>query len=130
MPDRVLNVYLDYAATTPVDKRVLDAMNPFFTEVFGNPSSTHSFGRKARDTVEKVRRQVADIINAGPHEIIFTSGGTESDNTAIKSTAFKLRNKGNHIITTSIEHHAVLHTCEFLERNGLRLLTFLLMNTD
>jgi len=121
MPEKSLSVYLDYAATTPVDQRVTDSMLPFFNKFFGNPSSTHSFGKTARDAVEKARRQVANLINADTSEIIFTSGGTESDNTAIKSTAFKLKDRGNHIITSSIEHHAVLHTCEFLEKNGYKV---------
>jgi len=111
-------IYLDHAATTPVDPRVAETMLPFFTEQFGNPSSQHSFGRDAKAAVEKARRQVASLINAEPEEIIFTSGGTESDNFAIKGTAFAKMARGSHIITSAIEHHAVHDPCEFLKRFG------------
>lgn len=116
-------VYLDYAATTPVDKKVLAAMLPYFTESFGNPSSLYSYGRTARQAVAKARAEVADLIGAAASEIFFTSGGSESDNWAIKGMAFKLRRegKGNHIITSAIEHHAVLNACAYLEREGFNV---------
>ena len=110
-------IYLDNAATTPVKKEVLDAMLPFYTEHFGNPSSIHYFGRDAKKAIDNARQQVANIINASPNEIYFTAGGSEADNWAIKGLAFRKENKGGHIITTKIEHHAVLHVCEYLEKN-------------
>lgn len=112
------SIYMDHAATTHVKKEVIEEMLPYFSEVFGNPSSVHLYGRNARKAVEKAREQVAKAINAKPEEIYFTSGGTEADNWAIKGTVKTLKNKGNHIITTQIEHHAVLHTCEQLEKEG------------
>jgi cysteine desulfurase len=112
-------VYLDNNATTPVRKEVLEAMLPFYKEVYGNASSVHEFGRAARRAVDEARRQVAGLIGAAsPEEVIFTSGGTESDNLAIKGVAHALKSKGNHIITASTEHHAVLNSCKFLEREG------------
>ena len=116
-------VYLDYAATTPVDKKVLAAMLPYFTESFGNPSSLYSYGRTARQAVAKARAEVADLIGAAASEIFFTSGGSESDNWALKGMAFKLRRegKGNHIITSAVEHHAVLNACAYLEREGFKV---------
>jgi cysteine desulfurase len=114
-------IYLDHAATTPADKRVVEAMLPYFTEKFGNPSSVHSFSREAKDAVNSVRESIALFIGAEPDEIIFTSGGTESDNMAIKGVAWGRRDKGDHIITTRIEHHAVLESCRFLERQGFRI---------
>lgn len=114
-------VYLDYAATTPTDSKVLEAMLPYFTDYFGNPSSLHSFGRETKQAVEMAREKIATFIGAKPEEIIFTSGGTESDNTALIGVAQAKRNKGTHIITTAIEHHAVLETCRFLEKIGFRL---------
>lgn len=117
-------VYMDYAATTPVDPRVRKAMEPFWTEKFGNPSSIHSFGQETLEAVETARKQVSCLIKADPSEIVFTSGGSESDNTAVKSVVFALREKGNHIITSGIEHHAVYHTCEFLTSQGFDV-TFL-----
>lgn len=118
------SVYMDHAATTHVKKEVIEEMLPYFSETFGNPSSVHLFGRNSRKAVERAREQVAKAINAKPEEIYFTSGGTESDNWAIKGTAKTLKSKGNHIITTQIEHHAVLHTCEQLEKEGYEV-TFL-----
>ncbi|RLF62224.1 MAG: cysteine desulfurase NifS [Thermoplasmata archaeon] len=113
---------MDYAATTPVDEEVLKEMLPYFKEKYGNASSLHSFGREAFDAIEKAREQVAKIINSTPDEIIFTSGGTESDNLAIKGIAYKNKDKrkkeGPHIITCSIEHPAVLETCKHLEKQG------------
>jgi cysteine desulfurase len=111
-------VYLDYSATTPVKKEVLDAMIPYFTEYYGNPSSLYSVSEPSKEAIAAARGQVASLINADPKEIFFTSGGTEADNWAIMGVADALKNKGNHIITTKIEHHAVLHTCEFLEKHG------------
>jgi cysteine desulfurase len=111
-------IYLDYASTTPTDKRVVEAMQPYFGEVFGNPSSIHAFGQEARSAVEGARTKIAAFIGADPSEIVFTSGGTESDNFAIKGVAYANRAKGNHIITCAIEHHAVLETCRFLAREG------------
>ena len=114
-------VYLDYAATTPMHPQVIDAMQSFFAEHYGNPSSLHSIGQYAEEAVEKARVKVANAMNAEPAEIIFTSGGTESDNTAIKGVAYALQSKGNHIITSRIEHHAVLETCRFLEKQGYEI---------
>ncbi|MDR2179015.1 MAG: cysteine desulfurase NifS [Synergistaceae bacterium] len=110
------NVYLDYAATTPTDPEVLEVMTPYFTELFGNPSSIYSFASKSRAAIEKARGQVAAALNALPEEIFFTSSGTEADNWALKGTVEKLRSKGNHVVTTQIEHHAILHTGEYLEK--------------
>lgn len=111
-------VYMDHAATTPVKPEVLQAMLPYFTEKFGNPSSIYSISGFTRTAIEEARGKVAKAIGAEPEEIFFTSGGTESDNWAIKGIAFANRKKGNHIITSAIEHHAVLHTCEYLEKQG------------
>jgi len=111
-------IYLDYAATTPTHPEVVKAMLPYFTEVFGNPSSIHSYGQEAKGITEEARAKVADLIGARGEEIVFTSGGTEADNFALKGTAFANEKKGNHIITSSIEHHAVIETCKFLERRG------------
>lgn len=113
--------YFDYAATTPLDKEVLAEMIPHMEQNFGNPSSVYSYGREARKALDESREKVAKVIGADPKEIYFTSGGTESDNWAVIGTAFAKKNKGNHIITSSIEHHAVLHTCEFLEKNGFEV---------
>lgn len=114
-------IYLDNAATTPVSKKVLDKMLPYFTEHFGNASSIYETGREARKAVDTARRQAAAAINAKPQEIYFSAGGSESDNWAIKGAAFARRKKGNHIITTSVEHHAVLHTCQWLEGQGFEV---------
>ncbi|MBN1374917.1 MAG: cysteine desulfurase NifS [Dehalococcoidia bacterium] len=107
-------VYMDYAATTPVMPQVLEAMAPYFHDKFGNASSVHSMGEEGRDAVEKARGQIASLINSQPKSVIFTGCGTESNNHAIKGVALANRKKGNHIITTAIEHHAVLNTCKFL----------------
>jgi cysteine desulfurase len=115
-------IYLDHNATTPVHADVLNEMMPYFSEEYGNASSLHSFGRKAREAVENARARVAHLI--GPVEsvdIVFTSGGTESDNFAIKGAAYALKNKGKHIITSRVEHHAVLNPCEFLSKNGYEI---------
>ena len=114
-------IYMDNAATTAICPEALAAMLPCFAEHFGNASSIHGTGRDARKTLEEARRKVADILGAKPAEIYFTSGGSESDNWAIKGAAFANRNKGNHIITTQIEHHAVLHTCQWLEKQGFEV---------
>ena len=118
-------VYLDYAATTPLDRGVLEAMLPYFSEKFGNPSSLHSFGREAHEAIETSREKVANLIGAKDNEIIFTSGGTESDNLALRGIAYlnrnKLKEEGPHIITSSIEHPAVLETCKDLEKEGFEI---------
>jgi cysteine desulfurase len=111
-------IYLDYSATTPTHSEVVKAMLPYFTDVFGNPSSIHSYGQEAKGAIEEARVKVADLIGARGEEIVFTSGGTEADNFALKGVAFANESKGNHIITSSIEHHAVIETCKFLERRG------------
>ncbi|MGL4741268.1 MAG: cysteine desulfurase NifS [Sarcina sp.] len=114
-------VYMDYAATTYVKPEVLEEMLPYFTENFGNPSSFYSISRKTYSAIDNAREQVAKALNANRAEIYFTNGGSESDNWAIKGIAYANRKKGNHIITTKIEHHAVLHTCEYLEKNGFEV---------
>lgn len=111
-------IYFDHSATTQTDAHVAKLMVEYMTEKYGNPSSVHSFGREARAAVEEARGKVAALIGAKPEEIFFTSGGTEADNLAIKGVAFANQKKGNHIITTTIEHHAVLHTCAWLEKHG------------
>ena len=111
-------IYMDHSATTPVRAEVLDAMLPHFTADFGNPSSIYTIGQEARKAVDDARERIAHILGARMGEIVFTSGGTESDNAALKGAAFALRPLGNHIITTTIEHHAVLHTCYQLEQFG------------
>ncbi len=114
-------IYMDNAATTRITPPVLEAMMPCLTEVYGNPSSVHSFGRDARRMLDAARVQVAAAINAKPNEIYFTGCGTESDNWAVRGSAYALKAKGNHIITSSIEHHALLHTCQQLEREGFKV---------
>ncbi len=114
-------IYLDHAATTPTHPEVVQAMLPYFTDAFGNPSSPYSLGQEARAAVEEARDKIAHLIGAQSEEIIFTSGGTEADNFAIKGIAYANQHKGNHIITTSIEHHAVLEPCKFLERQGFKV---------
>jgi cysteine desulfurase len=111
-------IYLDHNATTATDKRVLEKMIPFFGDTYSNPSSVYRFAQEARRAVEDARDSIAALINADPQEIVFTCGGTEADNTAIKGVAAALKDKGRHIITSKIEHHAVLHSCEFLEKQG------------
>ena len=111
-------VYMDNSATTAVKQEVLDQMMPILTEIYGNPSSIHQAGQIAKVYVDKARMQVASLLNASLDEIYFTAGGSESDNWALKGVAEKYRKKGNHIITTKIEHHAILHTCEYLEKQG------------
>ena len=114
-------IYLDHAATTPTRPEVVKSMLPFFTDSFGNPSSIHSYGQEAKGAVEEARTKVAELIGARSEEIVFTSGGTEADNYALKGVAYANKPKGNHIITTSIEHHAVLEVCKFLGRRGFRI---------
>jgi cysteine desulfurase len=114
----VKRIYLDYAATTPTHPEVIKAMLPYFTESFGNPSSIHSYGQEAKDAVERARSKVAALIGAKSEEIVFTGSGTEADNFAVNGVALSRQGKGNHVITSSIEHHAVLETCKFLEKQG------------
>ena len=114
-------VYLDNAATTALSPKVLEQMMPYLTTIYGNPSSPHSFGQEARRGVEHARDQVAKALNALPEEIIFTGCGTESDNTVLFGVAERYKSKGNHIITTNVEHHAILHTCEALEKCGIEV---------
>ena len=122
-------IYLDHAATTTVSKAVLDAMLPFFTECPGNASAVYATGREARKAVEEARKQVAAAIGAEPREILFTGGGSESDNQAVKGTAFALMDKGKHIITTAVEHPAVLNTCRWLEKQGFEV-TYLMPDRE
>ena len=114
-------IYMDYAATTPTDQRVVEAMLPCFGDIFGNPSSLHGFGQDARAAIEEARAKIASFIGAKPAEVVFTSGGTESDNFAIKGVAWANHKKGDHIITSAIEHHAVLESCRFLEKEGFKV---------
>jgi cysteine desulfurase len=111
-------VYLDYSATTPTKKEVLDAMIPYFTEEFGNPSSIHQFGRSNKNVITQARETLAQTIGAKTEELYFTAGGTEADNWAIIGVAEANKHKGNHIITSKIEHHGILHTCEYLQKHG------------
>ncbi|OGF44229.1 MAG: cysteine desulfurase NifS [Candidatus Firestonebacteria bacterium RIFOXYC2_FULL_39_67] len=122
-------IYLDYAATTPVHPDVLSAMTPYFMELFGNASTIYHYGRESKKAIEEARESFAKIIGADQSEVIFTSGGTESDNHAIKGAAYANRTKGNHIITCKIEHHAVLETCHYLEKEGFKV-TYLPVDTD
>ncbi len=111
-------IYLDYAATTPTHPDVLTAMLPYFSEKFGNPSSIYALGQESKTAVEKARQSLAKLINCRPEEIVFTSGGTEANNFALNGIAYANSNKGKHIITTKIEHHAIIEPCEFLEKHG------------
>jgi cysteine desulfurase len=121
MVNEVERIYLDHAATSPMHPSVIEAMIKVMSEQFGNPSSIHSFGRQARHLIDQAREAIAKHIGAKPNEIIFTSGGTEADNLAIIGVANAYRHKGKHIITTEVEHHAVLHTCQMLEKNGFEI---------
>lgn len=114
-------IYLDNAATTKTDEEVVKAMLPYFTENYGNASSVYEFGNKNKIVIEEARETIAKAINAKPQEIYFTAGGSESDNWALKATAEAYRQKGKHIITSKIEHHAILHTCQYLEREGYEI---------
>ena len=122
-------VYLDNAATTALSPRVLEAMLPYFTQYYGNPSSVHAFGREAKQGLDKARDQVAKALHCEPSEVIFTGCGTESDNTVLLGVAQRYGNKGKHIITTNVEHHAILHTCEYLEKQGYSV-TYLPVDQD
>ncbi|MBE5872454.1 MAG: cysteine desulfurase NifS [Lachnospiraceae bacterium] len=122
-------IYLDNAATTQVKEEVLQEMLPYFREVYSNPSAIYTFAQKGKEAVEKARKQAADLIGAKPEEIYFTAGGSESDNWALKATAEAYESKGKHIITSKIEHHAILHTCEYLEKKGFEV-TYLDVDED
>jgi len=122
-------VYLDYAATTPTDPEVLKEMEPYFFDKFGNASSLHAYGQEAKKAIEDSREALADFIGARPEEIVFTSGGTESDNFALLGAAYALEKKGNHIITSVIEHHAISEPAKFLEKKGFKI-TYLKVDKD
>lgn len=121
--------YFDHAATTMVNPAVLEEMLPYLKEKYGNPSSLYTLGREAKRAIEEARKRVADILNCEPNEVYFTAGGSESDNMALKGLAHSNYNKGKHIITSKIEHPAVLHTCKALEKQGFRI-TYLNVNKD
>ena len=121
--------YFDHAATTPVKKEVLEEMLPFLEEKCGNPSSLYTLGRESKKAIEEARKRVAALINCEPNEVYFTGGGSESDNMAIKGIAYANMNKGRHIITSKIEHPAVLHTCQKLEKRGFKV-TYLNVDRD
>ena len=114
-------VYLDHSATTAVDERVLEAMLPFFRGSFGNPNSLHAWGREVRKAVDEAREKVAALIGAQPQEVLFTGGGSEADNLAVKGTAWARRDRGRHLITSAVEHHAVLDTMKWLGKNGFEV---------
>jgi len=124
-----MTIYFDNSATTPIDPRVLEAMMPYFKDKYANPSSIHKLGRMIKEDLNIAREKVATLINANEDEIIFTGSGSESDNLAIKGIAFARKNKGNHIITSSIEHKAVLQTCKWLENYGFEV-TYLPVDKD
>jgi len=121
MPRKIKRIYLDYAATTPLDPRVLKAMEPYFSEKFGNTMSLHSFGQEAKTALEESREIVADLMGAKPSEVIFTSSATESNNLALKGVAFANRKKGNHIIISSIEHSCIMESAKWLEQQGFEI---------
>ncbi|MDO5603236.1 MAG: aminotransferase class V-fold PLP-dependent enzyme, partial [Oscillospiraceae bacterium] len=114
-------IYLDNAATTKTAPEVLNAMLPYFSEYYGNPSSIYGLAAESKKGVEQGRKQIAEVIGAKPQEIYFTAGGSEADNWALKAAAEAYKSKGNHIITSKIEHHAILHTCEYLEKQGMEV---------
>jgi cysteine desulfurase len=116
---QIRRIYLDHAATTPVDPAVKRSMDPYFSDVFGNPSSIHAYGQEALDAVETARRQVAALLHASPAEIVFTGGGTEADNAALCGVVNAIAGGRRRIVTSAVEHHAVLHCCDFLERFGI-----------
>ena len=113
-----MSIYLDHAATTPLSAEVLEAMLPYLTEHFGNASSPHAAGRQARQGLDEAREEIASILGAKPREIVFTGGGSEADNLAIKGAAWAASARGRHIITSGVEHKAVLHACAIMERSG------------
>ena len=123
------NIYFDNAATTKLDEKVLDAMLPYLKENYGNASSIYKLGREARKAIEETREKVAKILNCKPSEVYFTAGGSESDNTAIKGIAHSYKNRGNHIITSKIEHPAVLESCKELENEGFEV-TYILVDEN
>ncbi|MCL4540719.1 MAG: aminotransferase class V-fold PLP-dependent enzyme, partial [Chloroflexi bacterium] len=129
MVKSTLDLYFDHSATTPVDPRVVQAMEPYWTEHFGNASSLYRYGREARRALERAREAVAGVLECPPPAIIFTSGGTESDNTAIKGAIAAQWPAKRHIVTTAIEHEAILHTCEALQRYGVET-TLIGVNRD
>ena len=114
-------IYLDNAATTKTAQEVVDAMLPYFTESYGNPSSIYEIGQRSKEAINKARGQIAEVLGAKSEEIYFTAGGSEADNWALKAAFEAYKSKGNHIITTKIEHHAILHTCEYLEKRGAKV---------
>jgi len=116
-----MKIYLDYNASTPIDPKVVEAMLPYLREYYGNPSSGHWLGKQGKNAIEKARNQVASLIGAKPNEIIFTSGGSESNNQALKGIAFANNEKGNHIITSIIEHPAIINPCKYLETKGFKV---------
>ena len=118
-------IYLDNAATTKTAPEVVEAMLPYFSEYYGNPSSIYAIAGKSKEAITKGREQIANVLGAKPEEIYFTAGGSESDNWALKATFEAYKNKGNHIITTKIEHHAILHTCEYLEKERGAKITYI-----
>ena len=118
-PDRT--IYLDHNATTPLHPRVLEAMQPYLTRHWGNPSSLYRPGREAKAAIESARRRIADCLGCEPGEIVFTAGGTEADNLAVRGTVRARRDRGDHVVTSAIEHHAVLHTCKALQADGVRV---------
>jgi len=125
----VKNVYLDNASTTRVDPEVLDAMLPYLSERYGNPSSIHSLGHDAKDAVESSRDRIASSIKSRSDELVFTSGGTESNNFALKGTAFANRDKGKHIITSAVEHKCIINSCKWLESQGFEI-TYLPVDSE
>jgi len=122
-------IYMDHNATTPVRPEVLEAMLPFYGPVYGNASSLHGFGREAKDGLERAREQVAKVLGARPDEVCFTGGGTEADNLAVKGMAWANRERGDHLITSQVEHHAVFNTCEYLEKQGFKV-TYLPVDSE
>ena len=129
MQEQPRMVYMDHAATTPVRPEVMEAMLPYFTHRFGNASSLYTLAQESRRAVDEARESVARVLGCRTSEVVFTSGGSESDNTALKGAVLALKQTGNHIITTSIEHHAILHTCQYLEDTGFRV-TYLPVDRD
>ena len=120
-------IYLDYNATTPIDKAVADAMSPFIYENYGNPSSSHKMGLEAKSAINQSRQQVASLLNCAADEVVFTGSGSEANNTIIKGVALANQNKGRHIITSQVEHPSVIETCKYLEQNGYKV-TYLPVN--